>query len=156
LATAKQFIADRKPGARDVVIVACDRGAGGVARDATFDGALIFPVDCGGSVHSSVVEYLVRAGVGGVLIVACPPRDCWSREGPKWLMERLYHDREAELKPRVDRNRVQVAYASMSEPLTVLGELQRFRDHIEALAISQGETEIDLDETCDPLEEVPA
>jgi ferredoxin len=156
LATVKRFVADRKPSGADVVIVACDRGAGGVAADPTFDSALVFPVDCGGSVHTSVIEYLVRSGVGGVLIVACPPRDCWSREGPRWLTERLYHDREAELKPRVDRNRIRVAYAGMGEPLTVLGELQRFRDHIQALAMSRGEAEIDLDETCDPLEEVPA
>jgi hypothetical protein len=41
------------------------------------------------------------------VICGCPPRDCVGREGPKWLSERLYNDREAELQPRVDRRRVQ-------------------------------------------------
>ncbi|HRP07332.1 MAG TPA: hydrogenase iron-sulfur subunit, partial [Gemmatimonadales bacterium] len=53
-----------------------------------------------------VVELLIRGGASGVLIAGCPPRDCLGREGPKWLRERLYNDREAELQPRVDRRRV--------------------------------------------------
>ncbi|NIP82298.1 MAG: hydrogenase iron-sulfur subunit, partial [Gemmatimonadetes bacterium] len=53
--------------------------------------------------HTSVIEYLVRAGAGGVMVVACPPRDCWNREGVTWLEERVYNEREAELKDRVDR-----------------------------------------------------
>src|SRR3970040_2168756 len=71
----------------------------------TVEGAPVLPVDCAGSLHTSVVEYLVRSGAGGVLIVACPPRDCQNREGPKWLEQRLYHEREAELKDRGGRPR---------------------------------------------------
>src|SRR3970282_84102 len=90
------------------VVIGCDRGAGGIARSGEFAGAPVWPITCAGNLHTSVIELLIRAGVGGVLVVSCPPRDCWSREGPKWLEERVYHDREAELQPRVDRRRVRL------------------------------------------------
>ena len=44
-----------------------------------------------------------RGGAAGVLVVSCPPRDCWHREGPAWLHERIYNGRDAELQERVDR-----------------------------------------------------
>ena len=65
-------------------------------------------VSCVGNLHTSVVEMLIRSGAPGVVVCGCPPRDCTSREGPKWLGERLFNDREAELQPRVDRRRVKV------------------------------------------------
>ena len=71
-------------------------------------GALIHEVSCAGNLHSSVIERLLRDGVPGVMICGCPPRDCVSREGPKWLSARLYDEREAELQARVDRRRVVV------------------------------------------------
>jgi coenzyme F420-reducing hydrogenase delta subunit len=110
-------------------------------------------VDCAGSLHTSVVEYLVRSGAGGVLIVACPPRDCQNREGPKWLEQRLYHEREAELKDRVDRRRVRLVSAGLAEMGTVAAELERMRRDVAALGWAQREMDIALDAECD-LEEV--
>lgn len=153
LAHVRAFVAARPPGPQDVVLVACSHGAGGIAADERFDGARVYPAECAGSVHSSVIEYLVRSGVGGVLIVACPARDCWNREGPKWLEERLYHDREAELKPRVDRARVRLVHAGARETLTVLAALQSFRAHIGSLEAARREREIELDPTCEPASE---
>ena len=153
LSRIREFVAARAPAGDDVVVVACTHGAGGVARDPTFDGAAVLPVDCAGSLHTSVVEYLVRSGAGGVLIVACPPRDCQNREGPKWLEQRLYHEREAELKDRVDRRRVRLVSAGLAEMGTVAAELERMRRDVAALGWAQRETDIALDAECD-LEEV--
>ncbi len=72
-------------------------------------GAYVHGVSCVGNLHSSVIERFVRGGAPGVIIFGCPPRDCVGREGPKWLNERLFNDREAELQPRVDRRRVRTA-----------------------------------------------
>jgi len=99
------------------------------------------------------VEYLVRSGVGGVLIVACPPRDCQNREGPKWLEQRVYHRREAELKDRVDRRRVRLVYADLAEVGTVAAALERSRREVAALERARREEDIGLDAECD-LEEV--
>jgi ferredoxin len=153
LESVKAFVAERAPGPADVVVVACSRGAGGAAQLGTLDGAPVWSLSCLGSLHTSVIEYLVRAGAGGVLVVACPSRDCWNREGVGWMLERLYHDREAELQPRVDRRRLRVAYAGEAEPLTVLAALHAYRADVAALDAAAPETSIAIDDACTPVPE---
>ena len=114
------------------------------------------PVSCVGAMHSSVVEYLVRAGAGGVLIVSCPPRDCWNREGVAWLLERTHHGREAELRDRVDRRRVSVVYAAEREGAALAAELDRFRRQVRRLEGSGKEHAIDIDDLCVPPEVLAA
>lgn len=145
LSAVRAFITARRAGPRDVVAIACDRGAGGLAR---MDGALVVPVTCAGNVHTSVIELLLRAGAGGVLVASCPPRDCWSREGPKWLEQRVYHDREAELQERVDRRRVRIVHAALGERAAVEGELAHFRAEVAALAVAAAGSADDLIREC--------
>lgn len=169
LADVQRFVATVRPAPGDVVLVACGRGAGGVASAgggvgsansgsgadgslpgvAGFLGAPVLPVSCAGTLHTSVVEYLVRAGWGGVLVVSCPPRDCWNREGAVWLEERLFNGREAELKERVDRRRVRVAYAGLGEPLAVAAALQDYRTDVRAMGVADAEVEIAVDTECE-------
>ncbi|HET7296713.1 MAG TPA: hydrogenase iron-sulfur subunit, partial [Gemmatimonadales bacterium] len=139
LTVVRDFIAAHRPGGGDVVVVACERGAGGVTGAADLDGALVYPVSCGGNLHTSVVEFLLRAGAGGVLIASCPPRDCWNREGGKWLEQRVYHEREAELQDRVDRRRLRLAHAGGGEAARVRAEL----------AAATAEAEFDVLRECD-------
>ncbi|MGE5927488.1 MAG: cytochrome b N-terminal domain-containing protein [Gemmatimonadota bacterium] len=91
---------------RRVVAVCCSVAPESQVEAIRARGAHVHLVTCAGNLHSSVVEMFVRGGAAGVVICHCPPRDCIGREGPKWLHERLYNDREAELQPRVDRRRV--------------------------------------------------
>lgn len=151
LPEVKEFIAAESPTREDVVLVACSRTAAGWGAT-TFAGAPVLSVSCAGSLHSSVVEYLVRAGAGGVMVVACPPRDCWNREGVTWLEERLYEGREAELKDRVDRTRLRVVHAAEREHRLLADAVDRFRSQIGALERALSEKVIDIDTTC----EVPA
>lgn len=130
LAGVKRFIAERKPGADDVVLIGCTAGAGGVTAMERFGGAMVMPVQCAGSLHTSVVEYLIRSGAGGVLIASCPVHDCRNREGGKWLEARLFHEREAELQARVDRRRVRWVEVSAAERKLLQYELAAFRDSI--------------------------
>jgi ferredoxin len=149
LSAVRRFIAERRPGGRDVVVIACERGAGGATVTGEVDGALVYPVSCGGNVHTSVIEYLLRAGAGGVLVVSCPPRDCWNREGPKWLEQRVFHEREAELRERVDRRRVRLACAGAAERDEVVAALRAFRADMAAIEAATAEGDIDLDRLCD-------
>jgi ferredoxin len=149
LTRVREFIARRRPGASDVVLVACSRGAGEIGELETFDGALVYPSDCIGNVHTSVVEFLIRGGAGGVLVAACPERDCWNREGTKWARARLYHDREAELKPRVDRARLRFCEVGAAERSALAEELHTFRAAIARLAPSQPEADPDIEAECD-------
>jgi coenzyme F420-reducing hydrogenase delta subunit len=145
------FIERERPGPSDVVLIGCDRGVVGASREV--DGAAVYPVTCAGNLHTSVVEYLVRAGAGGVLIAACPERDCWSREGPRWLEGRLYHDREAELKARVDRRRVRLIHGASGEREELQAHLASFRRDVELLGNPFQETAIDLIAECEREDE---
>ena len=136
--------------AGDVVVVACTRGAGGLASpDAALPpGTRVHPVACTGSVHSSVVEQYLRAGAAGVIVAACPPRDCWNREGGAWTAQRLFHGREAELQARVDRARVHLAFAGAGERDAVLAELRGFRARLALLGWAPAEDDVDLVALC--------
>jgi coenzyme F420-reducing hydrogenase delta subunit/Pyruvate/2-oxoacid:ferredoxin oxidoreductase delta subunit len=150
LAATGAFIASARSGPRDVIVVACDRGAGVLATATTPTRARVRPITCAGNLHTSVVELLLRAGAGGVLVVACPPRDCWNREGPKWTEQRLFHDREAELQARVDRRRVRLVFAAAGDRALVDAALARFQAEIDALASAAAEPDLDVMRDCDP------
>ena len=87
----------------------------------------------------------------GVLVLACPPRDCWNREGPAWARERLFHDREAELHRRVEKRRVRLAYASRGEASTGEEELASFTSDLAALDRAQALEEVDPIRECEPV-----
>ncbi|MBK9549950.1 MAG: hydrogenase iron-sulfur subunit [Gemmatimonadetes bacterium] len=119
-------------------------------------GAFVHPVSCVGNLHSSVIEWLIRSGAPGVITCGCPPRDCVNREGPKWLAERLYHDREAELQPRVDRRRVRIATLAPGDLAGTVAAFEAFRRALATLEPPTAELEVDLDALCDtaPLDEM--
>lgn len=149
LSAARAFVAAARPGARDIVVIACDRGAAAPNKLAPGPGMHVRAITCAGNLHTSVVEYLLRAGAGGVLVVACPPRDCWNREGPKWTEQRLFHDREAELQERVDRRRVRLVFAGRVDRAVVAGAITQFRAEVEALAAAAVEANVDVVRECD-------
>jgi len=153
LERVQTFLAQRQPEPGGVVIVACSNGAGGLGDDPAVEG-LVFPVQCAGNVHTSVIEYLVRAGVEGVLLVACPARDCWNREGAAWLEARVFRNREAELQERVDRRRVRVAYAGRGERRAALEAVREFRTALLGLESPVAEEGIDVLKLCDATESV--
>jgi ferredoxin len=148
LADARRFAAEL--GAGRTVVVCCDRGARGWRGRLEAEGAAVHEVDCAGNLHTSVIELLVRGGAAGVLVIACPPRDCWNREGPRWLSERVYHDREAELQPRVDRRRVRVASANASESTEAVALLRDFMAATALLDRPQAES-AEIDMVCEPV-----
>ena len=148
LARVREFIASPDRRTRQVVAICCERGAARFAPALTEGGAVMYPVDCAGSLHTSVIEFLVRSGSAGVLVLACPPRDCWNREGPKWLSERVHHGREAELQARVDRRRVRVAFANASEGRVALGALRAFQADLAAAGVAVAESQVEIGTDC--------
>jgi coenzyme F420-reducing hydrogenase delta subunit len=155
LETIRQFMADPLRRPDQVVVIACGHGAGALSADLRAAGAAVYPVDCAGNLHTSVIEYAIRAGAGGVLILACSPRDCRNREGPLWLHERIYHDREAELQARVDRRRVAVGYAGAGDRAGALEALHQFRSALAGLLPATAESGIHVEAVCEPADEEP-
>lgn len=113
-------------------------------------GAHLHLVTCVGNLHSSVVEMLLRGGAPGVVVCGCPSRDCVNREGPKWLVERLFNDREAELQERVDRRRVKVmtlAPGAMTEALKQFDAIAAEFAELDLPELDQLEPELE----CEPV-----
>jgi coenzyme F420-reducing hydrogenase delta subunit len=91
--------------------------------------------------------------VAGVVVAACPPRDCQGREGPRWLEERLYAGREAELRESLDRRRLRVVYAGAAERRVLLREIDAFRRSLDSLPGQSVELDAELDTECSPAAE---
>lgn len=145
LADVRAFIASEQPDSGDVVIVGCTWSAARSFADRT--GASFFGVSCVGTLHTSTVEHLLRAGAGGVLVVGCAEHDGRTREGVTWTEERLFEGRKADLKARVDKTRVRLVQASLGEGAQLHDAARLFAAEIEALA-AQHPVDIDLVEVC--------
>jgi ferredoxin len=138
-----------RPGA--IIALCCERGARAWGDRLVAEGAELYPVDCTGSAHTSVIELFVRSGAGGVLVLSCPPRDCWNREGPKWTGERLFHDREAELQARVDRRRVRMVDVAAGDAAKAVAALRAFSLQVAALDAVVPEGAVEVGVECDPV-----
>ncbi len=152
LQVAESFLAAHRPGPDDLVVFACREGLGAHPRLAALPGILTYETGCSGAVHTSVVELILRRGAGGALMLTCPERDCRNREGPQWLVERLFHDREAELKERVDKRRVRVASLAATEPGAAVAAIERFQASLKALGVKEAEAEVELDLECETVQ----
>lgn len=137
--------------AMPIVAVTCSQAPQAHMEALRTLGAHIHPVACVGNLHSSVVELLIRNGAPGVIIFGCPPRDCVGREGPKWLRERLFNDREAELQPRVDRRRVRIGTAAAGDLAGTLAAYHAFARDLNALDAPLREAHVDIELECEPV-----
>jgi ferredoxin len=150
LSAVRAFVADRAWTGREVVVVGCAHGP--LPDEGAQPEAVPYPVPCAGALHTSVVEFLLRAGAGAVCVVACPPRDCWNREGARWAAARLFEGREAELQERVDRRRVALVYASAAERRAVVAAVAALRGTVAAAQAAAAE-EAELVRPCEPVAE---
>ncbi|MEX2609229.1 MAG: cytochrome b N-terminal domain-containing protein [Gemmatimonadota bacterium] len=146
IAEVRKFLAEEEPGERDVVVVGC--AWSGARDEAERTGARFMPVPCVGAMHSSTVEFLLRGGAGGVLVVGCPEHDGRTREGLTWTEERLFQGRPADLKARVDRRRVRLVQAALGERAVFHDAALAFGAEIEALASVPEEERVDVLELC--------
>jgi ferredoxin len=113
-------------------------------------GAKMHAVLCTGNLHTSALELAIRGGAAGVIVFSCPPRDCRGREGPKWLEQRVYHDREAELQPRVDRRRVKLSTAAIGDLAGTMQAFEAFRRDVRALDQGPVDRAFDAIVECEP------
>ncbi|MBI2795817.1 MAG: hydrogenase iron-sulfur subunit [Gemmatimonadetes bacterium] len=134
-----------------IVAVCCAQAPAAHVAALRARGAHVHAVPCVGNLHSSAIEMFVRSGAPGVIVYGCPPRDCVGREGPKWLRERMFNDREAELQPRVDRDRVAIATSAPGDLAGVLAAYEAFATRTVALARPAAEGDVEVDVECEPV-----
>ncbi|HEX6308129.1 MAG TPA: cytochrome b N-terminal domain-containing protein [Longimicrobiales bacterium] len=144
VAEVRRFLTRHQPGSRDVVIVGCTWSA--ARKEAERTGAKFLGVQCVGAMHTSTVELLLRGGAGGVLVVGCAEHDGRTREGVTWTGQRLFEGRKADLKERVDRDRVRLVEASLGEHVLLHEAARAFAAEIDALA--EDEERLDIVALC--------
>lgn len=134
------------------VAICCEHAAPEYLAPLREHNAEVRLVPCAGNLHTSVIELSLRAGSPGVMVFTCPPRDCRGREGPKWLHERLYNDREAELQARVDRTRVATAVMAPGDLAGTLAAWTAFTARLDAYDHRSPDTLDDpLGAICEPV-----
>ena len=134
-----------------IVAVHCEQAPRAHVSALRASGARIHAVPCVGNLHSSVIELFLRNGAPGVIVFGCPPRDCVGREGPKWLHERVFNDREAELQPRVDRRRVRLATIAPGDLAGTMSAFGAFRNALTALDQPAVDGDPDIEPVCDAV-----
>ncbi len=139
------------------VAICCEHAAPSQLDALRASGAAVQLVGCAGNLHSSVVELSLRGGATGVMVFTCAPRDCRGREGPKWLNERLFNEREAELQARVDRERVATGVMAPGDLAGTLAAWAAFAGRLaDDPRPAAGNLDELLDAICDPQPLEPA
>jgi quinol-cytochrome oxidoreductase complex cytochrome b subunit/Fe-S-cluster-containing hydrogenase component 2/coenzyme F420-reducing hydrogenase delta subunit len=146
LTVVKDWWAENEP-ADALVVIACDKSF------SQLEEPNLYLAGCIGAVHTSVIEWLIRKGAAGVFMLSCPARDCFNREGPSWSHERIYNDREAELQPRVDKNRVRTRAYARTEMALARADIAQFREELVTLETSVPEASPKVEKVC--VEKVP-
>jgi coenzyme F420-reducing hydrogenase delta subunit len=151
LSREQRRIATGQYHAGEIVVFACRHG--GMADDprlAELPGVATHTIECAGNLHTSVIELVLKAGAAGAFVLTCPPRSAPCREGPKWLIERVYNDREAELPARVDKRRVALVGLSRGEWPAIVAEIETFRRRLEALKPAAPAADLTVGVECEP------
>jgi ferredoxin len=151
LAALRSSLEEPSTDAVPIVAICCEQAPAAHVATLRAQGATIHLVSCAGNLHSSVIERFVRNGTPGVIVFGCPPRDCVGREGPKWLHERVYNDREAELQPRVDRRRVRLATLAPGALGEAVAALGAFASELDALDRPDTSDDTPFDLVCEPV-----
>jgi ferredoxin/coenzyme F420-reducing hydrogenase delta subunit len=120
--------------ARPLVVFGCDRGArcGGLSGS----DVSAFSLLCAGQLPPSFVEYALRDGAAGVLVVACREGGCEFRLGDRWTAERLQGRRQPHLRAGVPAERLEQAFAGAGDEAALEQALQRLRRRVQALPLN--------------------
>ncbi len=93
---------------------------------------------CSGMLPPTLVEYALKQGADGVMVVGCRQNDCYFRFGNRWLLARFAGTRKPALRGRAERNRIRVHGGAEPDRNDVARDLDDFRRHLGALTESTG------------------
>lgn len=133
-----------------VTFVCRQSGLSDASRLAELGPGPVRPIECAGNLHTSVIEYALRSGASGVMVLTCAARSAPCREGPKWLFERVYNDREAELPARVDKRRVALVGGSRGEWAAIQAAREALDRRIESMTPGVPEPDVEVGVECEP------
>jgi len=112
-----------------IVVFGCRHAA---APDTASD-VVAFELPCAAMLPPSFVEYALRRGARGVVVVACEPDDCEYRFGAQWISQRLAGEREPRLRAAAERERLRYVESASEDLITLQAQLAVFRHDLDDL-----------------------
>ncbi len=82
----------------------------------------------------TLVEYALKQGADGVMVVGCRHNDCYFRFGNRWLRARFAGERKPSLRARAEHDRIRVHGAAEPDYRSVAADLDDFRRALAARA----------------------
>ena len=117
-------------GTLDLVLIACTNNhllQSSLKDYAESEGnTAIYNVECCGCLHVEVIEQILLISKGAVLI-GCPARNCFNRDGGDLLTQRIFEKRVPFLDRNIDRQRLLIAAYSEAEIKELLSALRNFK-----------------------------
>ena len=93
---------------------------------------------CSGMLPPTLVEYALKQGSAGVMVIGCRENDCFYRFGNRWTRMRFAGERKPILRARAERERLLMHGAAEPDMGEIEAELEQFRGHLREL--EQAET----------------
>jgi len=115
-------------GQAKIVIVGCEHGFNVNRLDS--DDTRGIKLFCSGMLPPTLVEYALKKGADGVMVVGCRHNDCYYRFGNLWVEKRFSGERKPALRGRADRRRIRVFGGAETDKNAIEAELKAFRDEL--------------------------
>jgi coenzyme F420-reducing hydrogenase delta subunit/ferredoxin len=115
-------------GKAKILMVGCEHGFNVNRLDSDdTKGVRLF---CSGMIPPTLVEYALKKGADGVMVVGCRHNDCYYRFGNLWIDERFSGKRKPKLRGRADRRRIRVHGGAEVDKKSIEKELKAFRNDL--------------------------
>jgi len=116
-----------------VIVFGCHHDADSTGLVDT--GTAVIRLPCVGMLPPSFVDFVLsRRHADGVLLSGCSGHDCFERLGDQWTEQRIANERDPNLRARVSRDRVAVAWNNPIRQDALREALAQFRAHLHGLA----------------------
>jgi len=88
---------------------------------------------CTGMMPPSFVDYAFKQKADGVYISGCRSGDCYYRLGNHWMEDRIKGDRLPVLHKKVDKDRIKISGAAITDKKLFLSEIADFKEHCKTI-----------------------
>lgn len=120
-----------------ILLLRCEHGAELQMQVADVES---LSVPCIGMLPPAFIDYALRNGAAGVLLVGCRRGDCYHRLGDEWLRGRLITERKPFLRPSVDRSRIGLCWVAPPDRQQLRQALATLRRTLRESPGKQGDT----------------
>lgn len=115
-------------GQANILLVGCEHGFNVNRLDSKDTKCL--KLFCSGMIPPTLVEYALKKGADGVMVVGCRHNDCFYRFGNLWVDKRFSGERKPILRGRTDRRRIRIYGGSETDKKSIEKELKLFRTEL--------------------------